>query len=116
MKAHLALMLASCCAVAVSPAIAGTQSGFVKSIYVRDSDGLILVDIEGTASGHPVCAQQTYWIIPNETSDTGKRLLALLLSAQLSYRVVSITGKDTCSRWADGEDIETVGLNGTAAP
>lgn len=116
MKACLALLLAGFSAVAVSPAIAGTQTGFVKDIYVRDSDGLILVDINGTASGHPVCAQQPYWIIPNESSDSGKRLLTLLLSAQLSFRVVTIIGKDTCNRWPDGEDIDSVGINGTAIP
>ena len=116
MKACLALILASCCAVAVAPAFAGTQAGFVQSIYVRDSDGLILVNLMGTASGRPVCALQTYWVIQNETSDTGKRLFAMLLAAQAGGRVVSILGKDTCSRWADGEDIETVGVNGTVAP
>ena len=114
MKLCLAVMLASLSAVAVSPAIAGTQIGFVKDIYVRDSDGLILVNLMGTASGHPVCAQQTYWVLPNETSDTGKRLFSMLLAAQAEGRVVSISGKDTCSRWPDGEDIETVGINGTA--
>ena len=112
MKARFALMLASCCAIGVSPAIAGTQAGYIKDIYIRDSDGLILVDLFGTASGHPVCAQQPYWIIPNESSETGKRLLALLLAAQLSSRYITIQGKDTCSRWGDGEDIETVGMAG----
>jgi hypothetical protein len=107
-----ALMLATLCAASVSPAIAGTQTGFVKDIYIRESDGLILVDLFGTASGHPVCAQQPYWVIPNESSETDKRLLALLLAAQLSSRYVTIIGTDTCSRWPDGEDIGTVGMAG----
>ncbi len=113
MKLCLAVILASLSAVAISPAIAGTQSGFVKDIYIRDSDGLVLVNLMGTASGHPLCAQQTYWVLPNETSDTGKRLYSMLLAAQLSSRIVTIIGKDTCSRWADGEDIDTVGVSGT---
>ena len=116
MKLCLALILASLSAAAVSPAIAGTQTGFVKDIYVRDSDGLILVDLMGTASGHPACALQPYWIIANETSDNGKRLFSMLLAAQAAGRVVQIIGKDTCSRWPDGEDIETIGVNGTQAP
>jgi hypothetical protein len=116
MKACLALVLASCCAVAVSPAIAGTQSGFVKDLYIRDSDGLILVDLTGTASGRPACALQPYWLIPNETTVTGKRLFAMLLAAQVSGHVVSILGKDTCHRWPDGEDIESVGVLGAVVP
>jgi hypothetical protein len=117
MKACLALMLASLCGVAASPAIAGTQTGFVKSIYARDSDGVVIVDLAGNAASlHPTCAVQTYWVIPNESSDSGKRLLTLLLSAQLSFRVVTIIGKDTCNRWGDGEDIDTVGIGGVQNP
>ena len=113
MKACLALVLASWCAVAISPAIAGTQTGFVDTVYVRDSDGVIVVGITGNASGHPVCAQQTYWVIPNETTDSGKRLFSMLLAAQLSFRLVNIVGKNTCSRWPDGEDIDAIGLSNT---
>ena len=110
MKACLAVLLASCCAAAVSPAIAGTQTGTVKDVYIRDSDGLILVNLAGTHSARPACALLTYWAIPNETTDSGKRLYALLLAAQLSGRTVIVIGKDTCSRWPDGEDIDTVGV------
>ena len=111
MKLCLPLMLASCCAFAL-PATAGTQVGTVKDIFVRDSDGLIWVDLNGTASDRALCAQvTTYWMIPNETTDTGKRLYAMLLSAQLAGRVVTIHGKNTCDRWLDGEDIETVNFD-----
>jgi hypothetical protein len=95
-----------------SHVIAGTQTGKVRDVYIRDSDGLILVDLYGTASGHPACATQPYWLIPRETTESGKRMLAMLLAAQLSGRTVVIRGKDTCSRWGDGEDIESVGIEG----
>lgn len=112
MKACLALLLGGCSAVAATPAIAGTQTGQVRVVYARDSDGIIVVNLDGTAVDHPVCAQQPYWVIPNEKSDAGKRLLALLLAAQLSGRDVTIRGKNTCSRWPDGEDIDSVTLSG----
>jgi len=113
MKAFAALLLACCFASVVSPAIAGTQTAFVKDIYIRDSDGLIIVDLTGNAaSGHPACALQPYWIIPSENSETGRHLLALLIAAQISSRYVIIQGKNTCSRWPDGEDIESVGMMG----
>ena len=118
MKACLALLLASMCAVAVSPATAGTQTGFIKSIYVRDSDGLILVNLfmdETYFPNHPACGWQTYWVVPNETTASGKRLFATLLAAQISGRHVTILGKNTCSRWGDGEDIDTVGVNGVVS-
>src|SRR5262249_335528 len=99
MKARLALTLALCCAVAVTPAIAGSQAGWVKDVYFRNSDGLILVDLVGAYYAyHPAaCVHQRYWIIPNETTDSGKRLYSTLLAAlAFGYRVV-ILGKDTCS-------------------
>lgn len=114
MKVCLAVMFASLCALATTPAIAGKDTGFVKSISVRDSDGLIFVDLLLSIPwpfNHPSCAVKSYWIIPDETSDSGKRLFKTLLAAQLSGRLVTIIGKDTCSRWPDGEDIENVGID-----
>jgi len=113
MKTHLALIAASSYALALTPAFAGTQTGYVKDVYVRDSDGLVLVDLFGTATGRAPCALGTsYWIVANESTDAGKRLYSTLLAAQLAGRLVSIEGKNTCSRWPDGEDIETVGVHG----
>jgi hypothetical protein len=111
MKSFLALMLAGLCTVAVSPAIAGSQKGTVVNLTVRNSDGLIFVQLSGTPSDRPQCAlQQTYWMIANETSDAGKRTYALLLSAQASGRIVQIYGSNTCNRWLDGEDIELASM------
>ena len=118
MKLCVPLMLASCYALAL-PAMAGTEIGTVKDLFVRDSDGLIWVDLtQVPGSGGPfgperaACAvTRTYWMIPNETTDTGKRLFAMLLAAQLGGRVVTIHGKGTCNRWPDGEDIETVNFD-----
>jgi hypothetical protein len=113
MKVLQAAMLASLCGVAATQTIAGTQTGLVKDVYIRDSDGLILVDLTGTAVLKPGCALRSYWIVPNEKTDSGKRLYTMLLAAQLAGRPVTIKGKDTCTRWGDGEDIDTVGLNST---
>ena len=99
-------------ALVTLPAMAaGTQTGTVVNLFVRDSDGLIWVDVSGTASGHPSCATATYWIIPSETTDTGKTLYATLLAAKLSGHSVTITGKNSCTRWFDGEDIEVVDVH-----
>lgn len=113
MKVRQAAMLASLCVIGAMQAIAGSQTGLVKDVYIRDSDGLILVDLQGIATLKPACALRSYWIVPNEKTDSGKRLYTMLLAAQLAGRPVTINGKNTCTRWGDGEDIDTVGLNST---
>ena len=124
MKLCLPLMFARCCALAL-PAMAGTEVGTIRDLWVRDSDGLIWVDlteVPGTTPfgpGHPACAAGTrYWIVPNETTDTGKRLYDSLLAAQTAGRsvVVTIHGKNTCNRWGDGEDIDTIVVWGPGGP
>ena len=115
MKTLLTLIAASCCAVAVPAAFGGTQTGKIKSVYVRNSDGLIWFDLNPNgfppASGRPACAAGTaYWIVPNENTDTGRRLYAMLLSAFASGHTVQITGSDTCGRWPDGEDVDNIGM------
>jgi hypothetical protein len=116
MKLRLMVILPSLAAVAGAPAIAGTETGFIKAIHVRDSDGLIWVDLTITTNpgplNHPQCAWQPYWILPNESSQSAKELFATLLAAQVSGRKVTLIGKNTCTRWPDGEDIESVGVNG----
>lgn len=108
-----AMVLASLCAVAVTPAIAAKQSGFVKDLYIRDSDGLIFVDLFGSVDfldPHP-CGTQSSWIVPNEATDSGKRLFATLLAALISGHKITIQGKNTCSRSSTGEDIESVDVH-----
>jgi hypothetical protein len=107
------MILASLYAAAVTPAIAGGQTGFVKALYVRDSDGLIFVDLFGWVDyGGPFPACPTgagpHWIVPDETSDSGKHLFATLLEALVSGHKVRIQGRNTCTRSSEGEDIESV--------
>lgn len=92
-----------------STASAGEVLGVVTTLLVRDSDGLVYVHLSGTPTGRPACAANTsYWMIPNENSEAGKKLYALLLGAKLAQQQVRIVGKTTCVRWGDGEDIDYV--------
>jgi hypothetical protein len=64
------------------------------------------VTLAGTPTGRPPCAAGTwYFMISNESSETGKKLYALLLGARFAGATVQIIGKNTCTRWGDGEDI-----------
>jgi|GEM_PF-1200821 len=86
----------------------GVVTGTVQQVLVRASDGLVYTVINGSASGQPSCATHTYWIIMNETSDAGHKQYALLLQAQASGARVTIYGNGTCTRWGDGEDIDSI--------
>lgn len=99
------ILLMSLCLCANS--YAGYQMGKVQTIVVRE-DGLHYVVLEGTAAGKPACATAGYWMIRDENSAAGKSQLSVLLAAHASGRVVYIDGKNSCTRWGDGEDISTV--------
>src|SRR5882672_3886970 len=105
-RAMMMAVVVGLCSLFAQYAHAGTVTGTVTQIFLRDSDGLMYVALSGTPSGRPACASATnYWMVPNETTDSGKRLYAALLAAKMSGRTIVIVGKNTCTRWLDGEDI-----------
>ncbi|MEL4391894.1 hypothetical protein [Shewanella algae] len=89
---------------------AGEQSGKVETLYARASDNLHLVTLyKGNAkSNSPACATSNYWLIKDENSAAGKSQFSQLLSAKMAGKTVFIKGTNTCSRWGDGEDINTI--------
>ncbi|WP_431287700.1 hypothetical protein [Roseateles chitinivorans] len=95
---------------AVVPAQAGSQTGKIKSLSVRASDGLVYFVLEGQPNGRPTCATGAYWMIRAEDSTTGKRQLATLLTARAMGQPVTVSGFNTCVRWFDGEDVNELSL------
>ena len=94
------------------PALAASlQTGQVTTIIVRARDGLIYLYVSGTATGHPPCATGGYWMIKDENSNAGKQQLPVLIAAQAANRTVTLTGMNTCARWVNGENIESVFLS-----
>jgi photosystem II stability/assembly factor-like uncharacterized protein len=109
MKYLLSLLLVSA-AMLITPAIAlaSNQSGIVTKVIVR-TDGLHWFYLEGTRSERPACsAQHEYWMIKDENSVYGKSQFSMLLTAYIAKSPVTISGNGTCSRWGDGEDINTI--------
>lgn len=105
-------LLASMLLLLSAEALAGSQRGTVSSVIVRASDGLIYFTINSTAkSGSPACATNSYWMIKDENSEVGKKQYSLLLAALASGRELTVEGMNTCTRWADGEDIDWLQLN-----
>ena len=90
---------------------AGSQQGKVTSVLVRQSDGLHYFYISGTANGRPSCANGfSYWMIKDENSAAGRSQLSMLLTAYASGKTVRVTGTGACTRWGDGEDLNTIQL------
>ncbi|CCN47676.1 conserved hypothetical protein [Vibrio nigripulchritudo MADA3029] len=89
---------------------AGEQTGKVATLYARAADNLHLVTLTGGSAktNSPACATQEYWLIRDEQSTTGKSQFSQLLAAKMSGKSVAISGLNTCSRWGDGEDINTI--------
>jgi hypothetical protein len=109
-KGPVIAMLSATASLLASPAMAGAQAGYITFLEVRDTDGLIYFGLSGTATGKPACAIWSQWSIPNENSDTGKKLFAMLMSARAAGQQVSVNGKNTCTRWADQEDVGSIRL------
>ena len=102
------IVVASTLAGASLASSAGTQGGIITYMDVRDRDGLIYFELDGTRGGKPACAAGNYWMIRDEKSATGARQFAVLLAAQMSGKAVLVTGSNTCTRWSDGEDVDTL--------
>lgn len=102
--------LVTCAAFVSLPAAAGSETGQIMYLRTRASDNLVYFALNGSASGKPACARYAYWMIQDENSATGKRQFAMLMSAMLAGKAVTVSGTGACTRWSDGEDVEEVVL------
>jgi len=93
--------------LAPAAALASSVTGKILQLYTRETDGLQMVEVEGRGA-RPACATQTYMLIRDEKSESGKAQFAMLMAAFLADRQVIVFGSDTCTRWPDGEDITIV--------
>ena len=109
MKCLSTLLLVSAVGLmAPTTVLASNQTGIVKKVLVR-TDGLHWFYLEGARSERPACsAQHEYWMVKDENSVYGKSQFSMLLTAYASKSKVTINGNGTCSRWGDGEDINTI--------
>lgn len=88
---------------------AGNQSGTVNYVIVRASDGLVYFTLKGGAlNSRPACATIGYWMIKDENSNAGKQQYSMILAAHAAGKTVNVTGMNSCNRWGDGEDVNTI--------
>lgn len=87
------------------------QTGRIQNIFSRsyaDGQGLVYVVLDGQRVSAPPCATGPYWMIADEKSEAGKREIAILMAARLNDTQVTIVGRQTCTKWVDGEDIHEI--------
>jgi len=101
------LYIALC--MTTTSAHAGDQYGTISYVIAR-SDGLTYFILSGTHNSRPACASSTDWVIVNENSDFGKRQFAMLMAAKAQGINIYVQGKNSCTRWPDSEDVDTVTL------
>ncbi len=88
---------------------AGSQTGTVDYVIVRASDGLVYFTLkEGVLNDRPDCAKIAYWMIKDENSNAGKQQYSMILTAHAAGKTVTVKGMNTCDRWGDGEDVNTI--------
>ncbi len=89
-------IFATCAAVLAfcQTASAGDITGPIVTLIVRNYDGLTYVQVEGTPTDRAACAQSTsYWMLPDENSDNGKRTYAMLLAARIRNSPYAFTAR-----------------------
>lgn len=89
------------CAVLISmislPAAASVQAGKVTDVYVSSGTDGSAFQASGTRTAKPACATENLWSLENPSSDSGKALLAALLTAYSTGRDIEIHGTGTCN-------------------
>ena len=109
MKCILTFLVVACIFLLSSSVLASSQKGKVKKLYVRASDGLVYLYLDTSPpEDKPACAKNPYWMIKDENSEVGKKQYSMLLAAHSAGRTISISGTGYCTRWSDGEDINSV--------
>lgn len=103
MNAYAALLLATC--GLVSTAQAGTGNGAVVDVTIRTQDNLLVVKVANHIA-MPGCVL-TYGTFakPYDGSASSKALLALMLSAQATGKLVRISGSGSCLTGTVFEEI-----------
>jgi hypothetical protein len=88
---------------------AGEQTGTVKDVRVRATDGLHWFYVEGVETNKPECSSEAgRWMIKDENSTAGKSQMSILLTAFASGAQVKVYGTGTCDRWSSGEDVNSI--------
>jgi hypothetical protein len=83
------------------PAIAGSSVGVVTRIYAHSGD--VILFSAGSHQGKPACSTAADEWAFSLSTQSGKAMYALLLTAYAQGKQVAVVGTGTCSAWGDRE-------------
>lgn len=95
---------------AASPAAAGYADGKPVGITVSEYN-VVFFTVVGNRSNPPTNCPAT--LIPNRfaipsTTDAGRAMISLLLTAQARGKIVYINGTGNCNTWGDSEGVNYI--------
>ena len=101
--------------IALSPlsAYGGDLTGTIASIlYWQPTPNIVFININGTTTGAPPCATQTYRMTIDISTPAGKAAHTSLLASKLMNPAASVAlgGSNTCTLYGDTEDMKYIYL------
>jgi hypothetical protein len=78
-------------------------SGYVTTIIYSGS-GFAFVYQNGSRTARPACSVNDRWVIPITTA-AGQSMLAGMMTAYATGKVITVNGTGACSEYADTESI-----------
>jgi hypothetical protein len=92
--------------LATTPAVAaGNSSGFVYAMTVQN--GYVIFSITGAHNSNPACSTTSRWSFLANTAN-GQAMLATLLTAYSTGKILYSAGTGDCSFWPDAEAISYI--------
>jgi len=91
-------------ALNASPAAASDQQGKVIQV-AGDTGNPAVFLLSGTRTSMPSCATEGWWALPTASTDQGKALLSLILTAFAANKTVTVHGSGACTAFSNREDV-----------
>lgn len=102
MKGILQMVLGLAAMFSWSAAMAGDGAGKVIQLMAHTGD-IVIFSLDGGHTGRPACSAPGTWALSLSTQ-SGRAMYALLLSAQSQGKQVSVHGTGACGAWGDREE------------
>lgn len=103
------ITLIICFVVTANFAWAGDSSGKVQHIMVHKGD--VVMFSAGIHNNKPSCSTVgEHWALSLST-ENGKAMYAMLLSATAQGKTINVKGEDVCNAWGDRESPKYMSIN-----
>ncbi len=91
-------------------ALAGTAKGTISKLHTGPAYGtMFFVTVSAVTTGAPACkTNAAFSFVFDSATPSGKNTLALLMLAYSTGKSVTISGENSCTLYADTEDLRWV--------